>query len=84
MLFAGGAWVSPIDDYVTLTAKHAADAARILDARVVIPNHFDGWSHFIEGFEDLDASFAAAGLSDRLLAALPRAKLTVELDRPES
>jgi L-ascorbate metabolism protein UlaG (beta-lactamase superfamily) len=84
VLFAGGAWVSPINDHITLTAKGAADAARILGARVVIPNHFDGWSHFTEGFEDLKAAFGGAGLADRLLPALPGARVHVELDLQET
>jgi L-ascorbate metabolism protein UlaG (beta-lactamase superfamily) len=80
VLFAGGARVPPIGDYVTLTAERAADAARILGVRAAIPNHFDGWAHFTDGFEELEAAFAAAGLADRLLPAVPGATVQVELD----
>jgi L-ascorbate metabolism protein UlaG (beta-lactamase superfamily) len=84
VLFAGGAWVPPIDGHVTLTAKRAADAARILGARAVIPNHFHGWAHFTEGFEDLRAAFATAGIADRLLPAFPGATVNVQLDLQET
>lgn len=83
VLFVGGAWVPPINDYVTLTAERAASAAQILGVRAVIPNHFDGWGHFTHGFEELTAAFAEAGLADRLLPALPGASVQVELDEQE-
>ena len=39
---------------------------KILRARRVVPVHYEGWAHFTEGRDDLEAAFAAAGLSDRL------------------
>jgi L-ascorbate metabolism protein UlaG (beta-lactamase superfamily) len=44
----------------------AAEAARILGARRVVPVHYDSWAHFTEGREQLEAAFTAAGLADRL------------------
>jgi L-ascorbate metabolism protein UlaG (beta-lactamase superfamily) len=84
VLFAGGARVPPITGYLTLTAERAAEAARILGVRAAIPNHFDGWAHFTEGFAQLEAAFAAAGLADRLLPAVPGATVHVELDAQEA
>ncbi|MFI0898754.1 MBL fold metallo-hydrolase [Streptomyces sp. NPDC020983] len=57
-LFGGGLLV--------LDSAQAAEAARILDARRVVPAHHDSWAHFTEGREDLLAAFTAAGLADRL------------------
>ena len=53
-------------DLIVLNSAQAAEAARILDARRVVPVHHDSWAHFTEGHEDLEAAFTAAGLADRL------------------
>ncbi|MFF5158300.1 MBL fold metallo-hydrolase [Streptomyces sp. NPDC000348] len=58
MLFDGGP--------IVLDSAQAAEAARILGARHVVPVHHDGWAHFTEGRDDLEAAFTAAGLADRL------------------
>ncbi|GAA3082050.1 MBL fold metallo-hydrolase [Streptomyces rectiviolaceus] len=51
---------------IVLDSAQAAEAARILGARRVVPVHFDSWAHFTEGRDDLVSAFAAAGLADRL------------------
>ncbi|MFE6407741.1 MBL fold metallo-hydrolase [Streptomyces sp. NPDC057837] len=51
---------------IVLDSAMAAEAARILGARRVVPVHYDSWAHFTEGREELQAAFAAAGLADRL------------------
>lgn len=51
---------------LVLDSAQAAEAARILGARRVVPVHYDGWAHFTEGQRDLIAAFTAAGLADRL------------------
>lgn len=68
VLFAGAPRFSVLFDGkpIVLDSTQAADAARILRARRVVPVHFEGWAHFTEGRDDLMAAFAAAGLSDRL------------------
>ncbi|MFL6111110.1 MAG: MBL fold metallo-hydrolase [Catenulispora sp.] len=67
LLFAGGARTAILDHaYLTLTSEAAAEAAAILRAGAVVPLHFEHWAHFSEGAEQLEAAFAAAGLSDRL------------------
>ena len=52
--------------YLTLSSDRAAQAAEILGAQTVIPLHFEGWTHFTQGAEQLRASFAGYGLSERL------------------
>lgn len=37
------------------------DVAEILGARVVVPLHCEGWSHFTQGPEILTAAFAGNG-----------------------
>lgn len=67
VLFAGGAKTPLVGDaYLTLTSDAAAEAARILGARHVVPLHFEHWAHFTEGPDVLARAFDQAGLADRL------------------
>ncbi|HEX5501648.1 MAG TPA: MBL fold metallo-hydrolase [Thermomicrobiales bacterium] len=67
VLFAGAARTSLFEGApLTLTAADAAEAARILGARWVVPLHTRGWGHFSEGPDDVRRAFDAAGLADRL------------------
>ena len=69
VLFCGGVSLPQRFDgaYLTLSADAAAQAAEVLGARAVVPVHFEGWAHFTQGADDLRASFAAAGIADRLV-----------------
>jgi L-ascorbate metabolism protein UlaG (beta-lactamase superfamily) len=68
ILNAGAVQLPKFDGaYLTLSADHAADAARILGARVVVPLHFEGWAHFTQGADELTAAFRGNGIRDRLL-----------------
>ena len=72
VLFAGGAQVSYLPGtYITLCSSAAAEAARILGARHVVPVHFEGWAHFTQGGDSLRDAFEAAGLGDRLSLLKP-------------
>ncbi|MFI2783552.1 MBL fold metallo-hydrolase [Streptomyces sp. ALB3] len=68
LLFAGAPRFPMLFDGrpVVLDSAQAAEATRILDARRVVPAHHDSWAHFTEGRDELEAAFAAAGLTDRL------------------
>jgi L-ascorbate metabolism protein UlaG (beta-lactamase superfamily) len=57
--------------YLTLSSDHAADVAQILGARVVVPLHFEGWSHFTQGAAELKAAFSGNGIRDRLVVLEP-------------
>lgn len=50
----------------TFDAREAVLAANALGAREVIPVHYDGWSHFLEGRAKAAAVFAQAGLGDKV------------------
>lgn len=58
ILFCGGA-KTPLCDYqnLTLGSDHAVKAASILGSPIVVPAHFEGWSHFKEGAEELRRAF---------------------------
>jgi L-ascorbate metabolism protein UlaG (beta-lactamase superfamily) len=68
VLFAGAPRFADLFDGqpLVLDSAQAAEATKILGARRVVPVHYEGWAHFTEGRDDLEAAFAAAGLSDRL------------------
>lgn len=68
ILFAGAPRISVLFDGapIVLDSAHAAEAAKILGARRVVPVHYDSWGHFTEGRDDLVAAFTTAGLVDRL------------------
>jgi L-ascorbate metabolism protein UlaG (beta-lactamase superfamily) len=80
VLFAGAVQVPHRFDsaYLTLSSDFAAEAAKILDARVVFPVHYEGWTHFTQGEDALRASFAGCGVTDRL--ALPGRGQTIAID----
>lgn len=44
----------------TMSASDAVKAARVLAPRVVVPIHFEGWSHFSEGRSATEQVFSAA------------------------
>jgi L-ascorbate metabolism protein UlaG (beta-lactamase superfamily) len=68
ILFAGGVQLAKRFDgaYLTLSADRAAEAALILDAKIAIPLHFEGWTHFTQGADELRAAFHGNGVADRL------------------
>jgi L-ascorbate metabolism protein UlaG (beta-lactamase superfamily) len=71
ILFAGGARAERLDAYITLTNERAVEATKLLGAGAVIPVHTDGWGHFTQDLDSLQAAFAEAGLADRLVALEP-------------
>ncbi|MGR6918658.1 MBL fold metallo-hydrolase [[Actinomadura] parvosata] len=48
---------------VSMDARRVAAAAAVLGVAVVIPAHYDGWTHFSEGRAELETAFDEAGLS---------------------
>ncbi|MDQ1047349.1 MBL fold metallo-hydrolase [Streptomyces sp. V4I2] len=68
VLFAGAPRFPVLFDGepLVLDSAGAAEAARILGARRVVPVHCDSWAHFTEGRDDVVKAFTTAGLADRL------------------
>lgn len=68
VLFIGGVRHKPVLDgaLVTMDNALAAQAAKVLGARRIIPAHFEGWAHFRGGREELVEAFTKAGIADRL------------------
>ena len=63
--------------YLTLTSERAAEAAKILGARAIVPVHLEGWTHFTQGAQALRGAFAGNQVTDRLALAEPGATVTV-------
>ncbi|GAA5021348.1 MBL fold metallo-hydrolase [Streptomyces siamensis] len=71
LLHAGAARVPAKFDGrpLSMDSRRAAAAAAVLDADVVVPAHYDGWTHFSEGLADLELAFQEAGLRSLLHSA---------------
>jgi L-ascorbate metabolism protein UlaG (beta-lactamase superfamily) len=52
--------------YLTLTANEGVQLARMLGESTIIPIHYEGWTHFVEGHAEIERAFADAGLEKRL------------------
>jgi L-ascorbate metabolism protein UlaG (beta-lactamase superfamily) len=79
VLFAGAVQLPHRFDsaYLTLSSDRAAEAARILGVRAVVPVHYEGWTHFTQGEHELRAAFAGNGLSNLLVVAERGGTVTV-------
>ncbi|SHN26638.1 MBL fold metallo-hydrolase [Cryptosporangium aurantiacum] len=68
ILFAGAARVPSKfrGRPVTLDSRRTAAAAAVLGAAIVIPAHYDGWTHLSETATDLVTAFDEAGLAPLL------------------
>lgn len=73
VLFVGAVQIPARFDgaYLTLSSDRAAIATELLQARAVVPVHFEGWTHFTQGLDQIRAAFAGYGLSERLVAIEP-------------
>jgi len=67
LLFMGAARVAEVGPWpLTFDAAGGVEAARAFDRAIVVPLHFEGWQHFSETRQDIDAAFTHAGLGSRL------------------
>lgn len=75
IIFAGAAQTPLLDNaYLTLTSAQMVEAARRLNARWVVPAHFNSWTHYSEGAEQINAAFAKTDLVTRLVLLSPGAR----------
>jgi L-ascorbate metabolism protein UlaG (beta-lactamase superfamily) len=44
----------------TMTAREAVELCRLVGPRTVVPVHYEGWSHFRQGREDVERELAGA------------------------
>lgn len=55
---------SPFD--LTMDTNDAIEAAHAFPNATIVPVHYEGWAHFTQGRDELEAAFAALGLTSRL------------------
>ncbi|HXX39679.1 MAG TPA: MBL fold metallo-hydrolase [bacterium] len=65
LLFAGAARTrGPF--HLTMDTNDAIETAHAFPGAVIIPMHYEGWAHFSQSRDDLEKSFGALGIGDRL------------------
>ena len=52
--------------HLTFTAKEGTQFAQVLGESIIIPIHYEGWAHLVEGRPEIEQAFATAGLENRL------------------
>lgn len=82
LLFAGAARTrGPF--HLTMDTNDAVEAAAAFPRAAVVPVHHAGWAHFSQSQEDLERTFAALGLADRLRPVTPGGKTRVTVTSRE-
>ena len=71
LLHVGAARTELPDAFLTLTSEQVAEVTDILDVRLVILLHRDGWGHITQGKNALTAAFRRRKLLDRLVLLTP-------------
>jgi L-ascorbate metabolism protein UlaG (beta-lactamase superfamily) len=67
MLNLGAARVAVAGPHdLTFSAEDAVALARAWPKVTIIPLHYEGWTHFTQGWSEISAVFEAAGLSGRI------------------
>lgn len=66
VLHVGAANVGRFPEDVTLNARTALEAARLLGDAIVVPVHAEGWAHFSETLDDLTRVFDEGGRGAQL------------------
>ena len=80
--FMGAARVREVGPaHLTLTAEEGVLLARAMPRALIVPLHYEGWTHFSEGRVQIERAFADGGLGDRLRWLVPGER-TVLLDAP--
>jgi L-ascorbate metabolism protein UlaG (beta-lactamase superfamily) len=78
LLFAGAARTrGPF--HLTMDTNDAIETAHAFPNAVIVPVHYEGWEHFSQGGADLEASFKALGISQRLRLLEPGVRTEVAL-----
>lgn len=67
VLFLGGVRQAENQPLLTMDAAEAALVTNALNPQTVIPIHYEGWQHFLEGRESASQAFAKAELAERVI-----------------
>ena len=55
----------------SLTGREAVELCRLVEPHIAIPVHYEGWSHFRQGREEVERAFAAAPDAQQCLRWIP-------------
>ncbi len=69
---------------ITLTAREGTQIAALLEKALIIPIHYEGWTHLTEGREDIERAFLAAGQESHLQFLPPGQPVSFDLSRQPS
>ncbi len=64
---------------ITLTASEGAQVATLLREALIIPIHYEGWTHLTEGHEEIERAFLAAGREQQLRFLSPGQPMSLDL-----
>lgn len=64
---------------ITLTAREGQMLAALLGKALIIPIHYEGWTHLTEGREDIEHAFLAAGQASHLQFLPPGQPVSFDL-----
>jgi L-ascorbate metabolism protein UlaG (beta-lactamase superfamily) len=78
VLFAGAARTRGAV-HLTMNANDAIETAHAFPDAVIVPVHCEGWAHFSQSRDDLEASFKALGLGGRLRLLDPGVPTRIEV-----
>ncbi|MEU0266764.1 MBL fold metallo-hydrolase [Nocardioides sp. NPDC006303] len=79
VMFGGGARFAEILDstMITMSNEGMVKVARLVDAKHVVPCHTEGWRHFTEGADSMQAAFEADGLGGLFVPVAPGETITI-------
>jgi len=66
---------------ITLTARDGAQVAALLGEALILPIHYEGWTHLTEGREAIEHAFLAAGQEHHLRFLPPGQPVSLALSR---
>ena len=79
LLFAGAAQTRGRFD-LTMDTNDAIETAHAFPQATIVPVHTEGWAHFTQSRDDLEAAFRALGIAGRLRLLEPGVATTIALD----
>lgn len=65
--------------HLTMDTNDVVETARAFPDAAIVPVHTDSWAHFRQSADDLEATFSALGLKERLRRLSPGFPITIEL-----
>lgn len=65
--------------HLTFTGEEGVNAARAFPDAVIMPLHYEGWTHFSESRTEIDSAFESAGIKERLLWPEPGVTISLKI-----